>query len=137
VICMEPLLVKLARSKKAGRIMAGVLKFFVSMFVMTIVCTNTWDDFLDGKVYMCTDGPTGYFTPGDWVHNWDGHPVAVVHQITPPHDMSDPDQIKAGWSVAGLWCLWFSFFGISLVVSILLAWVPWIPRLERSIVNET
>ena len=130
---MEPLLDKSARNKKARRMIAGTVKFICSMFLMTIFCAGAWEDFLDDKVYLCTDGPTGYLTPGGWVHTWDNHPIAVVHQIVPPHDMSDPDEIKEGWSVTGLWCVWFLFFGCSLVFSILFAWVQWIPTLNRLI----
>ena len=42
--------------------------------------------------------------------------------------MSEPDTIKEGWSVTSLWYLWYSFVIISLVVSTLLALVPWTPK---------
>jgi hypothetical protein len=133
---MEPLFDKLARQisrhKKARRFVVSIVKFLISMIVVTIICTWAWDAFLNGKVYMCTDGGTGdYFFPGDWVHAHDGHPVVVVQQIVPPHDMSDPDTIKEGWSVAGLWCVWILFFGISLVGSVVFAWISWIATFDR------
>ena len=128
---MEPLLDKLARQKKVVRFIAGVIKFVFAMIVMTIVCTWAWEALLDGKVYNCTDGPACYLTPGDWVHSWEGHPVKVVQQVVPSGDMSESDTLKAGWSVAGLWCIWILFFGASLLVSIMFARVPWIATLER------
>ena len=103
------------------------------MFLMTIICTWAWDTFLNGKVYYCTDGGTlDYLFVGDgWVHAHDGHPIVVVPKIVPTADMSAPDTIKQGWSVAGLWCVWISFFTVSLVVSVLFAWISWIKTLER------
>jgi hypothetical protein len=129
---MEPLLDQLARHKKARRIVAGVVKFVCAMIVTTIVCTWVGEDWLDGRVYMCTDGPTVfYLSPGDWVHAHNGYPVVVVKRIVPPHDMGDPDTIKEGWSVTGLWCVWILFFGFSLLVSFLFARVSWVATLDR------
>jgi hypothetical protein len=136
---MEPLFDKLARQisrhRKARRFVVGIVKFVISMIVMTNICTWAWDGFLNGKVYMCTDGGADdYFFPGDWVHAHDGHPIVVVPKIVAPHDMSDPDTIKQGWSVTGLWCVWITFFGASLIVSFVLAcvsWVGWIGMLDR------
>jgi hypothetical protein len=127
---MEPIFDKLARQMprrgKVVRFILGVVKFTFLMIVTTVICTIAWEGLLAGKVYSCTDGPTGYLTPGDWVHAHDGLPVAVVPKIIPPHDMSEPDTIKQGWSVAGLWCIWISFFIVSLVVSLVLARLPWL-----------
>jgi hypothetical protein len=39
--------------------------------------------------------------------------------------MSEPDEIKAGWSIAGLWCLWGAFLGGSALLSALFAGVLW------------
>ncbi|HLZ54591.1 MAG TPA: hypothetical protein VKS19_08960 [Verrucomicrobiae bacterium] len=107
-----------------------LVKFVAMMIIMTIVCTVAWEAFLAGKVYTCTDGPTGYLTPGDWVHAHDGLPVVVVPKIVPPHDMSDPDTIKQGWSVTGLWSVWVVFLGSSVIVSVLFAWIPWVETLD-------
>jgi len=115
---MEPLLDKLARNKKARRIIAGVVKFVFSMFVMTIVCELAWGTCVTGKIYCDSDEDFGYLTPGNWVSN----PIAVVHQIPAVRQYGDPDVIIEGWSITGLWCIWIIFFGISLFVSILFAW---------------
>ncbi len=103
------------------------------MFIMTIVCTWAWDACLNGKVYYCTDGGSlDYLFVGDgWVHAHDGHPIVIVPKIVPSADMSDPDTIKQGWSVAGLWCVWILFFSTSLAVSVLFAWVPWVRTLDQ------
>jgi hypothetical protein len=131
-ILADTLAAQMSRHKKARRFIAGIVKFVISMIVMTIICTWTWDAFLNGKVYYCTDGGLGdYFGPGDWVHAHDGHPIVVVHQIVPAHDMSDPDTIKEGWSVTGLWCVWILFFSVSLIVSTMFAWISWIKTLDR------
>jgi hypothetical protein len=122
---MEPLLDKLSRNKKAGRIIAGVTKFVFSMLVMTIICEFAWGTYVTGKIYCDSDEDFGYLTPGNWVSNWDGHPIAVVHQIPAVRQYGDPDVIIEGWSIAKLWCLWFSFFGISLAISILFTSVQW------------
>jgi len=114
------------------RIFISLVKFIAMMVVMTIICTWAWDAFLNGKVYSCTDGGVcDYWFAGDWVHAHDGHPIEVVPKIVPAHDMSDPDTIKQGWSVAGLWCVWILFFTTSLIVSVMFAWVSWIKTLDR------
>jgi len=57
----------LARNKKARRIIAGVVKFVISMIVMTIICFCALETFVDNKNYNCTDDNGGYLIPGDWV----------------------------------------------------------------------
>ncbi len=95
---------------------------------MTIVCTIVWQ-FAGDRLYDCSDDNVlGFLRPGDWVHNWNGHAVAVVPRVVHGRSMSEPDTIKEGWSVTGLWCLWLSFVAVSLVISVVLARVPWIPR---------
>jgi hypothetical protein len=102
----------------------SVAKCGIVMFAMMIISTIAWQVFIPGRLYDCSDdNMAGFLRPGDWIH----HPVSVPH-IVLSKTMSEPDTIKAGWSVAGLWGLWFSFVGASLVVSIALARVQWIPR---------
>jgi hypothetical protein len=104
---------------------------------MTIICELAWGTYVTGKIYCDGDEDFGYLTPGNWVSNWDGqHPIAVVHQIPAVRQMGDPDDIIEGWSIPKLWCLWFSFFAISLVISILFAWVQWIPIVRRTFFYE-
>jgi hypothetical protein len=114
------------------RVLAFIAKFSVVMLVMTVACTFAWDDLLNGKVYSCTDGGAmDYLCADGWVHAHNGYPVVEVPKIIPPHDMSAPDTILRGWSVAGLWGVWISFFTLSLAVSAWFAWVPWIKTLDR------
>jgi hypothetical protein len=92
-------------------------KFVISMIVMTIVCTFIWELVAD-RLYDCTDAfGFDYWQPGNWVH---GH-IAVVHHVVHGRSMSEPDTIKEGWSVRGLWYLWYSFVFGSVFVSIVLA----------------
>src|SRR5881409_2770465 len=106
------------------------VKFVAALLCCTIVCTSLWAQFVTDSLYNCTDpGWLDYLFPGHWVH----HPIAVGHVVA-GRSMSESDTIKEGWSVTGLWCLWFSVAGACVVVSALLAWMPWIQkRTQRSL----
>jgi hypothetical protein len=105
----------------------SITKFMIVFFVMTVLNTKVWE-YVAGDLYDCTDDCIpGYLQPGSWAHSWEGHPVAVVPQILHGRSMSETDSMKAGWNVASLLCLWFLFFSVSLLVSIFLARVRWIP----------
>jgi hypothetical protein len=94
--------------------------FAISLLFMAMVCTVTWDLFVNGKLYYCTDGGTlDFLFVGDWVH----HPESVAHVV--PRPMSEPDEIKNGWSITGLWCLWAAFVIISVFISALFARLLW------------
>lgn len=112
-----------------------IMKFAAALLVMTAICSNVWDNYIAGNLYNDSDDNMfGYLFPGGWVSNWDGqHPVVSVDHIVPETSMGDPDEIKRGWSVAGLWGLWLSFVGVSVIISIVLARLRWIPgRLRQS-----
>jgi hypothetical protein len=107
------------------KIVKGTVKFFVVLFVMTIINAIVWECFAF-FLYDCTDaGLPGYFGPGQWVHNFDGHSVMAVPHVVHGRSMSEPDTIKEGWSVARLLYLWFAFFIVSLAVSFWLATKQW------------
>jgi hypothetical protein len=94
--------------------------FVMVLLVMLVVCTLAWDAFVNGKLYLCTDGGAmDFICVGDWVH----HPDTVTQIV--PHSMSEPDEIKQGWSMAGLWGLWVAFAFVAVMVSGLLAGVYW------------
>jgi len=113
------------------------LKLVTSLVVMLILCTIGWSLLASG-LYDCSDeNMFGFLRPGDWVHEWNGHPVVVVQQIIHGRSMSEPDTIKQGWSVTGLWCLWYSFVGASVVLSLLLAGKPWIQKPSVHPTRET
>jgi hypothetical protein len=98
------------------------IKFIVAFFCCTVVCTILWQGLVTGRIYDCTDpGWLDYLFPGTWVHS----PVTVAHVVV-GRSMSEPDTIKAGWSIAGLWLLWLLFFGASVFVSVLLTRIEWL-----------
>ena len=100
--------------------------FLYSMLCCIIVCTVIWEYQIDGKLYNCTDNVGfDFLHPGDWVHDFGGHPVAVVNQVVVGRSMSEPDEIKTGWSIPRLWLLWCSWFGASLLVSFVVARFWW------------
>lgn len=105
-------------------LLTRTIKAFLAMIVMTILCTVVWQNSVTDTLYHCTDsGGLDYLSPGLWVHD----PVAV-EKVVYSRSMSEPDTIRAGWTMKALWALWFSFVSASVVVSGLLARVPWVPR---------
>ena len=95
--------------------------------MMTVASTWSWDAYINNRLYNCTDGGAfDFLAPGDWVHN----PVSV-NRITRAHSMSDPDTIKAGWSIQRLWIVWFSFVASSVAMSLFLATLWWRRGLEN------
>jgi hypothetical protein len=99
-------------------------KFGLSLLAMTVACTILWEWFVNDRLYNCTDAiGLDYLHPGDWTH----HPVAVQHVIG-RRPMSEPDTIKAGWTITGLWGLWGAFLFVSVTVSACCAMVPWLPK---------
>ena len=77
------------------KILGSSVVFIGSLLAMIIASTMDWDAFINGKLYYCTDGGTlDFLFVGDWVH----HPESVANIV--PRSMSDPDEIKAGWSIA-------------------------------------
>ena len=102
-------------------------KFLIALSVMTVINTVIWQ-YVTADLYDCVDESIpGYLEPGHWVHSWGGHPVVAVPKIAHGRSMSEPDTIKQGWSVTLLLCLWFSFFVVSVLVSLALARVRWSP----------
>ncbi|HTV40064.1 MAG TPA: hypothetical protein VMF08_05790 [Candidatus Sulfotelmatobacter sp.] len=112
------------------------VKFVVSMLLMCVICTIAWEAVVAENLYNDTDDNSlGFLTPGQWVSNWDGqHPIVQVDHIVHGGSMSDPDTIKRGWTIADLWFLWFGFIGVSVIFSLGLAWLPWMPG-ERDILT--
>src|SRR5690242_4264758 len=106
-----------AKSQLMNRQLAGTIKLYIAMDGMTIVCTIVWQGLVIDRLYNCTDDAAlpDYLLPGMWVH----HPVAA-QIITNHRSLSEPDTVKEGWGMTGLWILWFSFVLASVVVSVLL-----------------
>ena len=108
----------------------STVKFAFVKLVMTMVCTIIWQEAVNNYLYDCADGNLlDFLSPGNWVHFY--HGVVYVPHVTHDHSMSDPDSIKQGWNVTRLWYLWFSFFTLSLFISVLLARRKWIPARMR------
>ena len=101
-----------------------LLKFIIVFYLMTVGCTVAWEEFVDGKLYDCTDPLFGYLSPDGWVGG-NNFPVVVVKHVVTGRPIADSDQIKQGWNVAGLWCLWGTLFSGSLIASFVLARKPW------------
>jgi hypothetical protein len=113
----------------AGRTFLYLLKFSFAFVIMTIICAVAWETFVDDRLYHCVDGgPIDYLTPGDWVHDHNGDPIQTVDVVHAVGDMSGPDTLKTGWTVARLWYLWFSFVGVSVAISAALASPRWVPK---------
>ena len=84
-------------------------KFVAAMIICTIGSTLIWEQFVAGSIYHCTDpGFLEFISPGHWGH-------------APQYG----DTIRAGWSMTGLWWLWYSFVIASVVVSLTFAVLPW------------
>lgn len=83
-------------------------KFGSALVVCTIASTFIWEQFVAGTVYHCTDpGFLDFLSPGHWGHS-------------PQHG----DTMRAGWSMKGLWSLWYSFVIVSVIVSLAFALLP-------------
>ena len=107
------------------RIARLTAKFVILWLLTTIICTVVWQAVINERFYDCTDAfGFDYWQPGNWVHN----DVVVVDHVVHNRSMSEPDTIKVGWTVARLWHLWYSFIAISFIVSLSLAFVPWLPK---------
>ena len=106
------------------RALKSIAKFVIVLIATTVMFSMIWGGLITDTLYNCTDVVGfDYLHPGDWVHGR----VAVVDHVVAGRPMSEPDTVKRGWSVTGLWGLWISFFAVSLVVSFELARKRWIP----------
>ena len=108
------------RVDRPAQILATGWKFLAFFFLTTIVCCVVWG-YTAGDLYD-VDDPflPAYLEPGGWAVTWGGHPVRTVAQIVHAHPMGWPNTIKEGWSFTDLWALWWSFFAVSVVTSVLL-----------------
>jgi hypothetical protein len=105
---------------KFARLLGSGGVFAMSLLLMAFVCIWGWDAFVNGKLYFCTDGGSmDFMFGGRWVH----HPVSVTHVV--PRPMDQPDEIKAGWSITGLWWLWRAFAATAVLLSALFAGAFW------------
>jgi hypothetical protein len=112
-----------------------IMKFSSVFLVMAAICTYVWDDRVAGKLYSYSDDISlGFLLPGTWVSS----PVVSVDSIDLARSVGDSHEIKKGWSVAGLWGLWLLFVSASMLISITLSWLRWIPgRLKHRLSAAT
>ena len=116
------------RRSSAVRLVAKCAVFLFSMLCCTAVCTILWQVFVTDTLYNCTDpGWLDYLFPGNWVHG----DFKYVSKVVAGRLMTEPDTIKEGWSITGLWCLWLSWFALSVLVSALLS--RWFWRDQRTV----
>ena len=108
----------------------SVIKKFLLLFAfMTVINTVAWQKYVAANLYDCVDEAIlGYWEPGFWVHAHDGQLVTAVPQIVHSQPMADSDTIKQGWTLSRLLGLWFAFFIASIIVSLIVARIPWKPR---------
>ena len=106
-----------------ARFLGSVGVFFMSTLLMLFLCVPVWDALVNGKLYYCTDGGTIDFIFGPLGGGWVHHPESVAHIV--PRPMDKPDEIKTGWTITGLWCLWGALAGGSALVSTFFARALW------------
>lgn len=101
-----------ARRYSVARVTAFCTLFLVAMIFSSIV----WALCVTDVLYNCTDpGVFDFLMPRDWVHSKQG--IEFVSEVRSGRPMSEPDQIRKGWSVLTLWCLWGGMVGSSIILS--------------------
>lgn len=119
-------------------------KFVIALFVMTVVCTFAWQEFVYGTLYYCSDPVFDFLNPGDWVHVIAGQPAQVVEHVVVSNHLVQVkghvagssswvalDTIKEGWTVTRLWYLWYAFVGVSLFISTVVSQLRWRRKSKR------
>lgn len=109
-----------------SRIAKFITKFVIVMIPLTIMCTITWQ-LVGDRLYDCTDDNwLGFWRPFNWVHDVGNQHIKAVPHIVHGRSMSEPDTIKEGWGIGGVFCLWLFFVAGLLATSITLARMPWL-----------
>jgi hypothetical protein len=104
------------------RIKVAFGTFCISMLLMIFVSSIVWQDYVAKNLFDCTDdGYMSFWFPGDWVHS--NHGLIYVSHIVHGRSMGEPDAIKQGWTLTGLWYLWLAFLGGSFLLSAAFAWL--------------
>ena len=97
-----------------------VFKFIIAFVATMFVSNLLWEKVVDEKVYDCTDAGIGFLNlPGG------GWPLVAVKHIVANRPIGDSDNILEGWTLTELRCLSGAFFVGSLIVTYLLARLPW------------
>ncbi|MBN8458906.1 MAG: hypothetical protein J0M04_19075 [Verrucomicrobia bacterium] len=102
--------------------MKTTAKFLLVLAVLTAMCAIIWEFTLPGGVYDCTDEVGfDYLSPGDWVHG----PIEYVEKIDTMRGMELPDTLKRGWTITGLWGIWWFMFGSSIIIAGFASRISW------------
>jgi hypothetical protein len=105
-----------------NRAAARALKYAILLLVLNIPLAVAWEVIFPGRIYDCTDTlGFGYLRPGHWVHD----PIEFVDEVATGRSMSEPDTIRRGWSVNGLWAVWYTMISLSAIASWRLSRDPW------------
>jgi hypothetical protein len=89
------------------RVVLRAVKFVVALLACSVLCTFFWETVVAGTVYHCTDpGFLEFLTPGDWAH---GEVAGKAGHYG--------DTLARGWSMTGLWVLWYSLVVGSVALS--------------------
>jgi hypothetical protein len=105
------------------RVVVQIAIFLILLIGCIIGCTILWQNFVTDMLYNCTDSggaPDFLLSSRHWVHQ----PVAV-HHVASGRSMSEPDAIRAGWSLTTLELLRWALVGVSIVASWLASDVTW------------
>ena len=92
------------------RVASRVLRWLIFLCILNIPLAVAWEVVFPGRIYDCTDYTGfGYLMPGNWVHD----PIEYVDEVVTGRSMGEPDTIRRGWSVRGLWGVWLALFSLS------------------------
>ena len=105
-----------------NRAAARALKYVILLITLNIPLAVAWEVVFPGRIYDCTDYTGfGYLTPGKWVHDR----IEYVDEVVTGRPMSEPDTIRLGWSLGGLWGVWLTMLGFSAAASWWLSGDSW------------
>jgi hypothetical protein len=94
--------VRLSR-QRMNTVIKLMAMFALCMVGCMIVCVAIWQGLVTDRLYHRTDSlGFDFVRPGNWVHG-----------VGTPYG----DTIKDGWSLTGLWCLWYSSLVTAILVS--------------------
>lgn len=107
------------------RVVSRSLKCAILLLLLNLPLAVAWEIIFPGRIYDCTDSlGFGYFTPGAWVHD----PIEYVDEVVTGRSMGEPDTIRLGWSIGGLWGVWLTLFSLSTAASWWLSGDSWKKR---------
>ena len=110
------------RSQEMKTTTKAVVKFGVTLLVMTVASAILWGHVTE-RLYDCADDcGFGFLTPGNWGHGFDGRTILSVSKIVHCRSMSEPDTMSQGWGIGTLWGLWGRSAAVTLGARTFLRW---------------